>query len=338
MGPSNRGPRGRTHTSRRREPSEGIEEDELTQAAAADSDEDDEIEALPPTKAPKLSKSKRAKPSTSAAAALDTDMLAELGDQPIDRGAAGKLSGMSDDWKRMRETIHANAYALIRDIAATMAEFGEDDAGQKTLGKLDSTMRSLVDTENELLSHEKALHDLHQKIARGEPVTDAITLYDEGVQRQKQEYAMRTSRKKYANNDEYLAFRQAIYEVQHPGQPMPPASEFIEQEEGDDSDDDDDVVIGGVTQDYKCPLSLTILVDPLTSKTCGHSFSAEAIREYLGSNRTSRKKCPTSGCNKVISLDDLKPDKELAKKAREAARRERMREEHDEDMDEEIIE
>lgn len=36
-------------------------------------------------------------------------------------------------------------------------------------------------------------------------------------------------------------------------------------EDGDDSDDDDDVQIGGVTQDYKCPLSLTILVDPLTS-------------------------------------------------------------------------
>jgi E3 SUMO-protein ligase NSE2 len=73
-------------------------------------------------------------------------------------------------------------------------------------------------------------------------------------------------------------------------------------------------------------------------KTCGHSFSAQAIREYLGHSFTARQKCPTSGCNKVISLDDLKPDKELARKAREAARRERMREEDDDDVDEEIIE
>lgn len=36
-------------------------------------------------------------------------------------------------------------------------------------------------------------------------------------------------------------------------------------ESGDDSDDEDDVQIGGVTQDYKCPLTLTIFVDPLTS-------------------------------------------------------------------------
>ena len=36
-------------------------------------------------------------------------------------------------------------------------------------------------------------------------------------------------------------------------------------EDGDDSDDEDDVQIGGITQDYKCPISLTHLVDPLTS-------------------------------------------------------------------------
>ena len=36
-------------------------------------------------------------------------------------------------------------------------------------------------------------------------------------------------------------------------------------EDGDASDDDDDLEVGGVTQDYKCPISLTILVKPLTS-------------------------------------------------------------------------
>jgi hypothetical protein len=35
-------------------------------------------------------------------------------------------------------------------------------------------------------------------------------------------------------------------------------------EDGDDSEDDD-VEIGGVTQDHKCPLTLTILVDPMTA-------------------------------------------------------------------------
>jgi len=36
-------------------------------------------------------------------------------------------------------------------------------------------------------------------------------------------------------------------------------------EDGDLSDDDDDLEVGGVTQDYKCPLSLTTIVDPMTA-------------------------------------------------------------------------
>lgn len=75
-----------------------------------------------------------------------------------------------------------------------------------------------------------------------------------------------------------------------------------------------------------------------TRISCGHSFSAAAIQEYLGSNPTTRKKCPTSGCNVVLAMKDLKPNKELAKKAREAARRERMREEERDDDNDEVIE
>jgi len=36
-------------------------------------------------------------------------------------------------------------------------------------------------------------------------------------------------------------------------------------EDGDDSDDDDDLEVGGITQDYNCPLTLTTLVDPMKS-------------------------------------------------------------------------
>lgn len=41
---------------------------------------------------------------------------------------------------------------------------------------------------------------------------------------------------------------------------------YHDTEDGDDSDDDDDEIeIGGVTQDFKCPLSLMPLQDPWTS-------------------------------------------------------------------------
>lgn len=36
-------------------------------------------------------------------------------------------------------------------------------------------------------------------------------------------------------------------------------------EEGDEDDDDDDIVVGGATQDYRCPITLTLLRDPVTT-------------------------------------------------------------------------
>lgn len=102
-------------------------------------------------------------------------------------------------------------------------------------------------------------------------------------------------------------------------------------------------------------MTLTILVDPLTSyahipftctphltlalrrKLCGHSYSAASIREYLNV-RGGRKECPAAGCHKMISMSDLVQDKELAKKAKDAARRERMREEDSDEDEGDVIE
>jgi hypothetical protein len=40
---------------------------------------------------------------------------------------------------------------------------------------------------------------------------------------------------------------------------------ILVSEDGDDSDEDDDLEIGGVTQNFNCPLTLTPLVNPVTS-------------------------------------------------------------------------
>jgi SUMO ligase MMS21 Smc5/6 complex component len=40
---------------------------------------------------------------------------------------------------------------------------------------------------------------------------------------------------------------------------------FYVSEDGDDSDDDDELEMGGVTQSYTCPITLTPLVAPMTS-------------------------------------------------------------------------
>lgn len=71
-----------------------------------------------------------------------------------------------------------------------------------------------------------------------------------------------------------------------------------------------------------------------SSKQCGHSYSAVAIRDYL---KRGRQQCPATGCNKQLVLSDLEVDKALAKRAKEAARRERAREQDSGD-DDDVIE
>ncbi|KAI0372159.1 hypothetical protein BV20DRAFT_991662 [Pilatotrama ljubarskyi] len=257
--------------------------------------------------------------------------IPDLGDHPLDKDQAPKLHGLATDWGLMRTKVHLQGYRFIREVAASIAEFTEGEKGEKALNQVDTLMRDLLDTEHELVTHEAVLEGLHQKLARNEKIEGVTDKYEQGVREHLDQYRHKTARQKYAKNDHYQKFKQTVYEVQHPDTAMPPLTDLIPREEGDDSDDDDDLQIGGVTQDYKCPLSLTILVDPLTSKLCGHSYSAEAIKDYLGHSRARRKECPATGCKKQISLADLEPNKELAKRAKEAARRERAREEDSDD-------
>ncbi|KAH9841572.1 uncharacterized protein C8Q71DRAFT_737687 [Rhodofomes roseus] len=333
---------GPSRRNRRDASEDGIEEAMPTQGTDDVVNDDEEEQSRRGAKV-KKEKSKGSRKTAQAVEAednddddADADPLADFGDQPIDRAQAQKIHGFSQDWDMMRKTKHVQMYGLVKDAATAFAEFAEPDPASKLLIEMDTLMRDLMDTETEMLYHNKILHDLHQQIVRGEEISNIADRYDDEIRTKVAEYKKGTSRQKYGKSDQYASYKQAVFEVENPGVGMPPMADLIPREDGDESDDDDDdVQVGGVTQDYKCPLTLTILVEPLTSKTCGHSYSAASIREYIGV-RGGRQQCPAAGCHKSISLGDLEPNKELAKKAKDAARRERMREE---DSDEgEVIE
>ncbi|KAI0335903.1 hypothetical protein GY45DRAFT_1267375 [Cubamyces sp. BRFM 1775] len=326
----------------RRAPSSDIEEDGPSQAPQQQQQEDVEMDDEEQPRRSKKSSKKEKKRAEQDSDAEDVDEveedipLPEVKDYPVDKNQATKLRGMAQDWAMLREKVHLPGYNFIREVAASVAEFTEGEKGEKAMTQIDTLMRDLLDTEYELTAHEKTLDGLFQQVSRNENIEGLLEVYENGVQEHLGAYQQKTARQKYAKSDHYQKFKQAIYEVQHPDEAMPPLTDLIPREEGDDSDDDDDVQIGGITQDYKCPLSLTILVDPLTSKVCGHSYSAAAIREYLGNSRNRQKECPATGCKKQISLAVLELNNDLAKRAKAAARRERAREEHS--GDEEVIE
>ena len=57
----------------------------------------------------------------------DVDLLAELGDQPLDKAQAQKIHGYSQDWDMIRKTRHVHFYGAVKDVATTFAEFAEDE-------------------------------------------------------------------------------------------------------------------------------------------------------------------------------------------------------------------
>ena len=74
------------------------------------------------------------------------------------------------------------------------------------------------------------------------------------------------------------------------------------------------------------------------STVCGHSYSRAAIQDFLKRSGRDGKACPASGCNKRITMDSLRADKELEKRIKIAARKQRQRAESEEDDDDEVIE
>ncbi|EIW80950.1 hypothetical protein CONPUDRAFT_56154, partial [Coniophora puteana RWD-64-598 SS2] len=206
------------------------------------------------------------------------------------------------------------------------------DALMESLTQVDEIMRNLLNIDHEMKSHEETLKEMYQKIIVEEPIDNAMERYDNGLKQRIEDFNSKTSRQKYASSNDYVKFKQGVFETQNPDMAIPPINAFIPKEDGDESDDDDDLEIGGVTQDYKCPISLTLLVNPMASRVCNHSFSAVAIREYLG---RATKPCPATGCNAQISMNDVHPDRDLEKKVRLVARRAQREQD---DSDAEVIE
>ncbi|KAF8650118.1 hypothetical protein AX16_005355 [Volvariella volvacea WC 439] len=251
--------------------------------------------------------------------------------QPLNRNDVQRLRGYVSDWNNMASKIR-QSWTVVGETASAMAETTTGSERDRGLEELNKVMKDLLDIDAEMQFHSQFLDATHQKVAQGAEIDDIVDAYTEYIETRKKDYKGKTMRQKYAKTEGYIKFRQSIYEVLEPDTAMPPITDFIPKEDGDVSDDEDDLEIGGVTQNYNCPISLTPLADPLTSSVCGHSFSAEPLRQTFKTG-SPMKKCPASGCNRSFKLADCKPNPELARKVRAWMRR-TQRVEDDSDADE----
>jgi len=332
----------------RRQASSDIEQDQPTQKRGREVVDDEDDEEPPRLRVNGVKKEKKATSSRQVTRQSQRDENQDDGeddddridvdnfhDQALGRVDLPKLLGLSKEWQQMEKQVQQNWNDIV-DVAASVADAAEGADADAGLAELDSTIKELIDIGVEMKAHEDSIDDIYQKLGRGDSIVNSIDRYHKGVKTRMNEYAKKTTRQKYAKSEAYTRFKHGIFEVQNPDTAIPPISEFIPREDGDDSDDEDELEMGGVTQSYTCPITLTPLVDPMTSQVCGHSFSEEAIRQTFRGSPSVPKKCPASGCNKSFKLTDLRRDTALAKKVRNWNRRNQRA--ADRDDAEEIVE
>ncbi|OAX44289.1 hypothetical protein K503DRAFT_706570 [Rhizopogon vinicolor AM-OR11-026] len=341
----------RKSTRSRREPSsDGIEDENPSQRAGNNDDvEGGEDEEEQPRRRVKQEKKvhkqtrEESEHEDEPVHAIDDDEddridIKNFCDQPLDKKEGGKLAGIAQDWEMIRKQIHQGSFSLVKDVANSLADVMEGDHADQALSDIDKIMKALIDIDHEMQSHEVTLSGMHQQLMRGESVEGAIDLYEKEVKKRTEEFYDKTTRKKYGSHEQYVQFKQGIFEVQNPGVNIPPINDFIPREEGDESDDEDGLEIGGVTQDFKCPITFMMLENPMTSSTCGHAFSGGAIRDYLKQCPPNGRSCPTAGCSQKLTMAMLVADSGLEKRVRLAARRAQRDEDNSDADDDEVIE
>ncbi|CED84562.1 Protein involved in DNA repair [Phaffia rhodozyma] len=243
----------------------------------------------------------------------------------LDGSLSAKLNKLHEDWAVIGKALNASLLNL-KDTATLFSEANLDE-DSSNFEEIDGSVRQLLDELAFVQIRQNVLKDLITALQDGEEVTDAQGIYQKTSQDKEEEYTSQNPRTRYMKCQPYIQFREAVWESAHAQEPMLPMSTFFPRDERTaESDSDEEIEVGGMTQNFKCPLSLTLLVDPVSSTVCPHSFSKTNIYEYIG--RSSRQ-CPQTGCVAMINLDSLREDRALAKRvAAEKRRLKRERELH----------
>ncbi|KAJ2511795.1 hypothetical protein GGI11_004902 [Coemansia sp. RSA 2049] len=197
----------------------------------------------------------------------------------------------------------------------------ENDSDAARVGEVDAALRRLLDAQYEAEVEEALVAGL---ATTGADPDTALAEYVASKTASRRTYEGLADARKYGGNARYRDFRQQIWDTNHEGEAMPAGALFGAGNnnggEETQDDEDDDLVISGARLTYRCPLTATWLIDPVTSKACGHSFSNTAITDYLRSKGGSCV-CPSVGCRSTVGLRDLFPDKVLERKVANRLRR-----------------
>ena len=178
---------------------------------------------------------------------------------------------------------------------------------------MDKVMQSLLDANKYV---DMNCSGIHRFMNQGEEISENPgQIFDEEMLQQRQKYDGMSKTRKYGSVDTYRQFREELLEIRNPVNPAPTNLFDDEDEEGDDDSEGDDLVVGSTRISLKCPLTATWLEDPVTNRSCGHSYSKQAVADHVRhSHRGQSVRCPLSGCSSNLVLNNLVPNKSLQRR------------------------
>lgn len=290
--------------------------------------------------------------AAAAAGGGDDDVAADVSD---DEWSEFK-SNVETMTARMEESVRKaiDGRKAAEDMARVMQGIRETCTSESNAARYQQEMRAAArgTGRSQRLGHPDEESDDEASPPPRRQFSSASHLFAEKTTAAAQTYMRLPLRTRYADHNDYIQFKQHVWSAQHPGDDAPlPAHHTWFEDSGspaagtagngaargqDDSDDDVEVLRGTIST--RCPITLLEFKDPVTSKTCRHTFEKDAILSMMPTAPVGRGrrgfpvplKCPVGGCEKTFVKEDLHRDEALVRKIRQiqAARAE---DEDDED-------
>ncbi|RUP28570.1 hypothetical protein BC936DRAFT_138712 [Jimgerdemannia flammicorona] len=168
----------------------------------------------------------------------------------IEPACAVKLNNLVGDFDKVLDSI-THGMQRGTETACELEEVQEPEQVEK----IEFSIRTYIDLENRLKIEKAAMENLRDRIKGGEKIKNLVAEYQTAVQRATDEYENQPEAAKYFGNEAFVDFKQKVWEVHHPDQEMPPLNPRPV---------DDDLVIGTQRVSLKCPITQTLLVNPVT--------------------------------------------------------------------------
>ncbi|OTA83798.1 hypothetical protein M434DRAFT_83655 [Hypoxylon sp. CO27-5] len=266
-----------------------------------------------------------------------------------------KYSERKDSLKRLQEKRGANGEKNDRERAEEKAVLALKNDVPRLTDECDLAVRSVIDLKVELEDGKAALRDTALRVEKEAQVLRAraldedddmadadirgpIAVLEQTKARAAETYASMTLYEKYGVNNDYIGFKRLWHDAVHgaDGKPLPDASKWFSQNGGDDeADEDDDLIVAEEHLDIHCPLSMVVMQDPYTSTVCKHTFEKDSIVQFLRTQPHGTARCPQTGCNKVVSINDFHPDPVMLRRIKRRLATEREDDHDDDDDDDE---